>query len=173
MLAGAALAGCTSPQSSPSSAAACPDDWSLEEHPEEGFELCRPDTWTVREDLFGADVVAYPGGEVGEFGANVLVKTTQAPRAESLDRVVDANERTLERGITGYEKVSEAETSLGERRAHRLTFTGVQGEYDLQWRQTYALHEGTLYILGYTATQDGFGENLDDVRAIEDSFRLR
>lgn len=168
LLAAAALAGCAT---SNSASRACPEGHEAHEPADADFRACPPEDWSVREDFMGSDVAAWPADYAGDgFRENVLVRTTPLPEGVSLEELVDRNEETLSRTITEYRLVDESPGQLGGEPARTLTFTGVQGVYDLRWRQTFAVRDGTGYVVGYTASQDAFAETLDEARAFEQAF---
>lgn len=181
----AGLSGCLGPgaqggdaRGSPTGAGAVASDepcqrqgWTSYEHSSARFRVCHPDDWIVKEGLMGTKVALIPPdqAEQKDFAANANVFTGPVADGEELDAYVEAARSQLEKMITDIEFES-SQTVATDPPTHDLVYTGQQGVYELRWQQRIVLHEGTAYVLTYTADPSEASPAGSTVEAVFASF---
>ena len=65
------------------------------------------------------------------------------------------------------------DVTIGGEAGKKYRYTATVGDVDYQWMQVLFIHNGTLYMLTYTSTPDGYEDLLDDVSDIISAFTFR
>jgi len=147
----------------------------LYSNPEKKFEIKFPNKWETKENYFGSIVSSLSAAQsvTDTFRENVNVVNEELPN-ESLSLAVytDASLKNIENLVNNFSLISKEETTVGNRKAMVITYTGKQGTYDLKFRQTLIVNKKMAYVISYVGAIKDFDTFLPEAQNIADSFKV-
>ena len=78
----------------------------------------------------------------------------------------------VEQFITDARILDSSATTLDGNSAHKLVYTGKQGQYSLKWMQVWTVIDNTAYVLSYTAEANKYNDFLDTAQEMVNSFEI-
>jgi serine/threonine-protein kinase len=136
-----------------------------------------PQKWEKSEGVMGSTVAfASPQESAKDLfkeNVNLYVQALPADAKITLDEFTQQSIAQIKQMITDAQMVESTSDTLSNLPAHRVVYTGKQGQFNLKFYQTYLLKDSKVYIMTYTAQADQFDKYLPEARAIIDSLRFQ
>ncbi len=135
------------------------------------FELDYPKDWEKKEDV--PDTVAAfvsPQKVQDDFAENITV-TIKKTDADVHDYVASAV-RNAPKSYDDFVLIDDKPTTLGGAEAEMITYTFTYNSIKPYTREVFAVKNGTLYDVTFTASQDSPEDNWDVAQKILASFKI-
>lgn len=160
----------TTPSTTPPTSAPSEPRTGAIESPDGDFSVVLPAGWRDGTDQIGTlALTGYFGPTADGFATNVNVNRVPAPG--SLAAVVHAAITQLQNTLHVTNMTPTTSRTLGGEPALEYSFTDQQAGRTLHQRQTIALHDGSGYVVTYTALTDAYEASLNDADAIIESWQ--
>lgn len=140
-----------------------------------GIKINYPMDWIKREQFMGTVVMFLsPTESASDIFQENLVVTVNDLSAQpiTLEESVDPDINQLKMIVTDFKLVDSSATSLAGNPAHKVVYTGKDGQYNLEWMQVWTIKDDKAYIVTYTAEQDKYSEFLGTVEEMVQSFEI-
>ncbi len=132
------------------------------------YRLYVPNEW-ICDPESGKSEAYYP--ESGR--PNVTVTSYSPDKAMTAEEYFAECETEYKKTLEGYELISSADRTVGERAAKSYTYRTSYGETQIRIMQTVFVYNQVVYSFTYTALEDSFEGHMEDVEAMLTAFRFR
>lgn len=133
-----------------------------------------PRTWKKQEQIMGLLVMFLSPKEsnADKFQENLNILVRPLARPATLAEATKLGTQQMKEIISDFKLISSKTTTLGNKRANQIVFTGKQGKFNLKWMQTYTIKNNKIYVLTYTAEVGKYSSFLGTIQKTIASFRL-
>jgi len=146
------------------------DEWKTLENSE--YEIKYPDGWVLDQSgLSGTRFILFGPIIQGQVFRNNINLITQDLSGQSIDlaKYVEISTGQIKEYITS----SNILYSQTENSRHKIVYTGMHGEYSLQWTQYYWVKNNKAYVLTYTADKKSNDDTIGLATQVMDSFKIK
>ncbi len=157
-----------------SSSAAVPDGFRSYTHESPAFSIGYPTPWATTEGVGGAIVtfLAPTTSSSDAFRENVNVLQQTLPSGMTLAQYAKTSIQNAGSVVSDFNVVSQGATTLSGEPAVEVEFTGSAKGKPYRWYAQWMVHDGSAWVLTYTAEPDAYAQYLDDAKATIGSFSL-
>lgn len=136
-----------------------------------------PDTWVESSSSFqGTEIRHYMSlleGNNDNFAESVAVTVEKLEKATTIEEYAKSNLDALEMTFSDFEIITEPENvKIGEYDGIRTVFSYSAGTYDVVIDQSFAIIDGSVYIIMCNATSDSYEEFSDIFASVRESFKI-
>lgn len=140
-----------------------------------GIRIKYPSDWIKNEQVMGT-VAAFlspreSASDIFQENINVIVQDLSA-QPMTLQEYTELSVGQVEQFITDAKILDSSATTLDGNSAHKVSYTGKQGQYNLKWMQVWTIKDNTAYILSYTAEVNKYNDFLDVAQEMVNSFEI-
>ncbi|AWB44460.1 hypothetical protein DCC85_09635 [Paenibacillus sp. CAA11] len=140
-----------------------------------GISIKYPSDWQLQEGASGslAAFLSPAEGSDDVFQENVSL-TVQDLSAQpmNLKQYVELSENQVKNMLKGTLEKNEA-TKLGDLDAHEFVYSATQNDYNLKFRQVFAVKNNKAYVATYAALEDSYDKFLDKATQTMDSLQIK
>lgn len=156
----------------PPSERSCSNSVCVYHNSEQHISLQYPESWGVREGLFGTIVsfISPLNGKNDQFSENINVVTENVGSDMTLDDYYKASEANLKKYFTQFKVIKIDSASLGGSPARIVTYNATQGTVKLHTTQIFSLNSGKAYIVTLSNIQSSPTTFFSDMAKIAGSF---
>lgn len=149
-------------------------DYLIYYNSEYGIKIKYPPNWTKMEQVFGAIVVFMSPKEnaFDNFQENLNIVAESLSTPITLEEYTDVAISQLKQIITDINIVETESTTLAGNPAHKIVYTGRQGQYILKWMQIWTIKNNKAYVITYTAEENTYSNFLGIVQEMINSFEI-
>ena len=145
-----------------------PDGMKIASADQLQYRFYVPKNW-ICDPTSGRSEAIYPESQK----SNVAVSVYSPEESISVQDYFAQCEKDYEKTLPQYERLSEKERTVAERKAFSYTYRCVVEGLEFRMMQTVFAYNGDLYSITYTALADTFDTHLEDVEAMLSAFRFR
>jgi eukaryotic-like serine/threonine-protein kinase len=140
-----------------------------------GIRIKYPSDWTKNEQVMGT-VAAFlssqeSASDIFQENLNVIVQDLST-QPMTLEEYTELSVGQVEQFITDANILDSSATTLDGNSAHKVVYTGKQGQYNLKWMQIWTVKDNTAYVLSYTAEVNKYSDFLDTAQEMINSFEI-
>ncbi len=145
------------------------------ENPSYGIKIKYPESW-VRQDVANpvtGELVTFLSpkqSDADKFQEKLTIGTETF--SSTLDESRNLFIKEIKNSLSGANIVDTSETTLANKRASKLVFTGRSGENSLKNLQVWTLKGDQAYIITYTATVDDYDKFVQTAQQMIQSFEI-
>jgi serine/threonine-protein kinase len=140
--------------------------------PAKAMQIKHPTTWTTQENVMGSTAVFLSPRENAQDFFQENINIISFDLAMTLDQYTAYAENQIKQSITDARIIESSPTTLAGLPAHKLVFTGRQGQNNLKWMQVWTIKNNKVYLLTYTAEEGNYNAYLPTAQEIMASFTL-
>jgi len=143
--------------------------------PAYGIRIGYPSDWTKSEQFMGS-VVAFLSptestSDIFRENLNVIVQDLST-QPMTLDEYTELSVSQIKQFFTDANITDSSATTLDGNPAHKVVYTGKQGQYNLKWMQVWVVKENKAYIISYTAEVNKYPDFLGTIQQMINSFEI-
>ncbi len=132
------------------------------------YRLYVPTAWICNSQS-GKSEAYFP-----ESGKPNITVTSYSPNEKmTAEEYFEMCEKEYKESLDGYELISVADRTVGERAAKCYTYSVNAGGARVRIMQTVMEYSGLVYSVTYTALDERFDNHVEEVNSILDAFRFR
>ena len=140
-----------------------------------GIRIKYPSDWTKHEQVMGT-VAAFlspqeSASDIFQENLNVIIQDLSV-QPMTLEEYTELSVGQVEQFITDANIIDSSATTLDGNSAHKVVYTGKQGQYNLKWMQIWTVKDDTAYVLSYTAEVNKYNDLLDTAQEMVNSFEI-
>ena len=140
-----------------------------------GIRIEYPSDWTKNEQVMGTVATFLSpqesASDIFKENVNVIVQDLST-QPMTLEEYTELSVGQVEQFITDANILDSSVTTLDGTSAHKVVYTGKQGQYSLKWMQVWTIKDNTAYVLSYTAEANKYNDFLDTAQEMVDSFEI-
>ena len=151
------------------------NNWLVYEAAEESIKIKYPQDWSRQDikDPLTKELVSFSPKNRSQSGVNITLSFDDL--SNSPLTLEEFSKSTIDkiRQYTENAKILEATaTTLGNRRAYKIIYTGRDFNQNLKKMQVWALHKNKAYTVTYAAQENQYDSSLKTAKEMIDSFEI-
>jgi len=140
--------------------------------PANTLRIKHPTSWTTQENVMGSTAVFLSPKENAQDFFQENINIISFDLSMTLDQSSAYAESQIKQAITDANILESSQTTLAGNPAHKLVFTGRQGQNNLKWMQVWTMKNDKVYLLTYTAEEGSYDAYLPTAQEIMASFTI-
>ena len=145
-----------------------PDGMKIASADQLEYRLYVPKNW-ICDPASGRSEAYYPESQK----SNISVSSYSPEESISVQEYFEKCEKDYKLSLPEYERLSEKERTVAERKAYSYTYRCVVEGVEFRIMQTVFTYNEIIYSITYTALDDTFDTHIEDVEAMLSAFRFR
>jgi cytoskeletal protein RodZ len=148
------------------------------ESPQFNMKLKYPGSWALQEGLMGTVAVFLSPNEndtdTFQESVNIIVQDLSTQTVDiDLAMYTEGSVEQIKQLITDASIITSEKATLSGKEAHKLVYTGKQGEYDLKWMQIYSIKDKMAYVISFTAQADKYDSYVKQAEELVNSIEIK
>lgn len=155
-------------------------NWKIYRNEKYRFEIHYPSNWTRQEqEPFGTLALIFvaflsPQESASDMFLENINITVQdlSNQPMTLDEYTNLSINQMSQYITDFNIIDSSVTTLVGNPAHKIVYTGKEGQNNLKWMQIWTIKDNKAYVITYTAKIDTYSNFLGTIQQMINSFKL-
>lgn len=153
-----------------------PEDFLTYANPNVGIKIKYPQSWERRDidNLITGEVVAFVSpkqGDADKFPEKLTISVEDF--SGTLEDFSDTSTKDITRHLVKAEIKKPSDTTLANKSAYQLIYTGKDGENNLKSMQLFTLKGDKAYVITYTAAIDNYNDFIQTAQTMIKSFEIQ
>ncbi len=146
------------------------DDWKTLEN--EHYSIKYPDNWVPDQSgQSGTRFILYGPAVQGQLFRNNINLIIQDLSGQNVDlaKFVEISTGQIKEFIASSNILYSQTESL----RHKIVYTGMHGDFSLQWAQYYWVKNNQAYVLTFTADRKSYDDTINLATQVMDGFKIK